>query len=89
MNVVNIAVYKEAKYNKNLRDRIRQEKIRELYTLAERAMDSLEEEAMEELAGAIFDRNNSEINTKVNKLIFKGGIFTAIDEILSDYGVSM
>ena len=85
MNVVNIAVYKEAKQNKQFRDRVRQEKIRELYSLAERAMEELDQDAMDELAGAIYDGNNTEIGSKVNRLIFKGGLFKYLDGVVGNY----
>ena len=89
MKVVNLAVFKEAKQNKQFRDRIRQEKKMRLYNIAEKAMSNLGEDDMQELAGAIYDGDEQEVNEKISKLICKGSVFSFLDNALENYELSM
>lgn len=86
MNVVNMAVYKEAKLNKEFRERVRQEKIKHKLEMVQKAIPFLQEDQFEDLAGTIYDGDASEISEKVDELFFTGGLILALEKQI-DYEV--
>ena len=79
MNVINLAVYKEAKQLKQFRQRVREEKIKARFNYAKKAIPLLDQWQFEDLAGAIHDCDSNQINKKLNELIFDGALLDGIE----------
>lgn len=83
MKVVSFMAYKEAKSNVKWREKVREEKVKQLYDFAKKAVYYLEQDELEDLAGTIHDGNKGEIGGKVNELIFQGGLLAGIEQLVN------
>lgn len=81
MSVVNLAVYKEAKLNKEFHNRIKREEVEKKRRLAELAMSYLDQYELEDVASVIYDGDKEEAKCKINQLILRGSMIERIEEM--------
>ena len=88
MNVISLAVYKEAKCNREHQMRVKREEVMFQTEMAEKAMSYMNQYELEDLFSNIYDRHNKDqAKNMIVKLVAKGRVLSLLEENVHENGL--